>query len=302
MTIFKNIELSDKPLFDRYLQARHYENSEFTFTNLFIWRLSYNFKFAVIHDHLCIIGKYRKLYPSIFVPLSIGTADYGAILPVLADYMHEKAYPLILKSVPEKEMLDIKAVLNDKVLFREDRNNSDYVYLSQELKELKGRKFRQKRNHINRFKKNYPFEYEEMSADNLQECLLTELKWVSERDGDRSILEEKQAIGEIINNFDALNVSGGVIRINGAVQAFTIGEKLNPDMAVIHIEKANTDYDGSYAIINQIFVSKALSDLTYINREEDMGIAGLRKAKESYNPVKMVKKYTGFYSEKGEIL
>ena len=86
------------------------------------------------------------------------------------------------------------------------------------------------------------------------------------------------------------------------MQAFSIGEKLNPDMAVIHIEKANTEYDGSFAIINQAFASNAWSDVTYINREEDMGIAGLRKAKESYNPVKMVRKYTGFYSQEGALL
>lgn len=293
---FKDIELSDKPLFDSYFQANSYENSEFSFTNLFIWRLSYLFKYAIIDDHLCIIEKFRDLYPSIFPPLSLGTADYATVLPILADFMHKQGYPLILKSVTEKQKQEIESALPNKLLFREDRNNNDYVYLSQDLIELKGKKFRQKRNHINKFVKSYPFEYEEMSDSNLQECLKTELKWISERDGDKSVLEEKQAISEIINNFHKLKVIGGVIRINGRVQAFSIGEKFNPDMAVIHIEKANTEYDGSFTIINQTFANKAWSDVTYINREEDMGIAGLRKAKESYNPVKMVKKYTGFYS------
>jgi hypothetical protein len=299
---FKDIELIDKPLFDSYFQAKPYENSEFSFTNIFIWRLSYHFKYAVIHDHLCIIEKFRDLYPSIFIPLSLGTADYATVLPILADIMHQQGYPLILKSVTEKEKLEIESVLPNRIIFREDRNNSDYIYLSKDLIELKDKKFRKKRNHINKFIKSYPFEYEEMSESNLQECLKTELKWISGRDGDKSVLEEKQAIGEIINNFHELKVSGGVIRVNGIVQAFSLGEKLNPDMAVIHIEKANTEYDGSFAIINQTFASNAWSDVTYINREEDMGIAGLRKAKESYNPVKMIKKFTGFYSEDGEKL
>lgn len=302
MIAFKDIELSDKPLFDSYFQAKAFENSEFSFTNIFIWRLAYRFKYAIIEGHLCIIEKFRDLYPSIFPPLSLKTADYATVLPILADYIHRQAYPLILKSVTEKQKQEIESALPNKVLFREDRNNNDYVYLSQDLIELKGKNFRQKRNHINKFMKSYPFEYEEMSDSNLQECLKTELKWISDRDGGKSVLEEKQAIGEIINNFHKLNIIGGVIRINGIVQAFSIGEKLNPDMAVIHIEKANTEYDGSFTIINQTFASKAWSDVTYINREEDMGIAGLRKAKLSYNPVKMVKKYTGFYSMEGEKL
>ena len=299
MIAFKDIELSDKPLFDSYLQAKHYENSEFSFTNLFIWRLSYRFKYAIINDHLCIIEKFRDLYPSIFTPLSLKTADYATVLPILADYMHEQGYPLILKTVTGNEKQEIESALPYRIIFREDRNNSDYVYLSQDLIELKGKKFRKKRNHINKFMKSYPFEYEEMSDSNLQECLETELKWVSDRYDEKSVQEENQAIGEIINNFHELKVAGGVIRINGIVQAFSVGEKLNPDMTVIHIEKANTEYDGSFTIINQTFTSKAWSEVTYINREEDMGIAGLRKAKESYNPVKMVKKYTGFYSEGG---
>ena len=302
MIAFKDIELSDKPLFDSYLLAKPYENSEFSFTNLFIWRLSYRFKYAVINDHLCIIEKFRDLYPSFFAPLSLGTADYATVLPILADYMHEQAYPLVLKSVTEKEKIEIESALPNKILFREDRNNSDYIYLSQDLIELEGKKFRQKRNHINRFMKSYSFEYEEMSDSNLHECLETELKWVSGRDDVKSVLEEKQAIGEIINNFHELKVSGGVIRINGIVQDFSIGEKLNPDMAVIHSEKANTEYDGFFTPINHAFVRRSWSNVTYINREEDMGIAGLRKAKESYNPIKMVKKYTGFYSMVGENL
>ena len=93
-----------------------------------------------------------------------------------------------------------------------------------------------------------------------------------------------------------MKVTGGVLRINGSVQAFTLGELLNPDMAVTHIEKANTDYDGSFTVINQMFAERVWPHVMYINREEDMGIPGMRKAKESYNPVKMIRKYTGFYA------
>ncbi len=301
MITFKDIQLEDKPIFDRYFSAKHYENSEFTFTNMFIWRMSYRFKFAIINDHLCIVGEYRGKYPFIFSPLSLSSPDYQKVLPILADIFHSRGYPLVLKSVPEQQKREIEAALPGRVIFREDRNNFDYVYLSHDLIELKGKKFRQKRNHINKFLKNYDFQYEEMSDNNLEECLKTEQQWLIQQGDveDESILEEKQAVEEIINNFHALKLTGGVIRINDKVRAFSLGELLNPDMAVIHIEKANTDYLGSFNMINRMFAFNAWSDVTYINREEDMGILGLRKAKMSYNPVKMVKKYTGFYVKEG---
>ena len=114
-------------------------------------------------------------------------------------------------------------------------------------------------------------------------------------------MEEIQAVAEAIKNFYALELKGGVIRVHGKVRAFALGELLNPDRAVVHIEKANTDYAGAFNMINWLFTQHAWSGVTYINREEDMGIPGLRKAKLSYNPIKMVKKYTGFLLGKGVI-
>jgi hypothetical protein len=298
--IFKDIQLEDKPLFDRYFNAKLYMNSEYSFTNTFIWRLSYHFQYAVIHDHLCIVGKYRNQYPFAFAPLALTTFDYEQVIPILAEIFREKGYPLILKSVPEEQKEIIEYQLPGKIIFREDRNNFDYVYLAQQLIDLKGNKFRQKRNHINKFLRNYEFQYEEMSDSNLEECLHTGVKWASKRSNDLTVLEEKRAIEEIIKHFHDLRVTGGVIRIHGEVQAFTVGELLSSDMAVIHIEKANTNYDGAYCMINMMYARSEWSHVTYINREEDMGIPGLRKAKESYNPVKMIKKYTGFYEQEGD--
>lgn len=295
MITFKDIELEDKALFDRYFSAHHTENSEFTFTNIFMWRAPYHFRYEVIHDHLCIVGKYRNLYPFAFSPISIGADATDKVLPILAETFKRHGFPLVLKSVTEDRKNTIEEALPGKLIFREDRSNHDYVYLSKDLIELKGKKYRQKRNHINKFLKSYEYEYEELNDNNVEECLKTELVWAARRYGDASVLEEKQAVFEALSNYRTLKIDGGVLRINGKVQAFTLGELLNPDMAVIHIEKANTDYDGSYTIINKLFASKKYSNVTYINREEDMGIPGLRKAKESYNPIKMVKKYTGFY-------
>ncbi|MGI6538680.1 MAG: DUF2156 domain-containing protein [Caldicoprobacterales bacterium] len=298
MLTFKDIELDDKSLFDRYFQAKTYENSEYSFINLFIWRHSYNFKYTILHEHLCVVGCYRGLYPFVFSPLSLKKEDFEKTLPVLAEYFHSNGLPLVLKAVTEEQKEAIAEVMGGKIIFLADRNNFDYVYLSKDLIELKGNKYRQKRNHINKFVKYYTYEYERITNNNLRECLSAAYEWFSKQNTSQSIFEEKQAIQEIMKHYNELDVVGGAIRINGKIQAFSIGELLNPDMAVIRIEKANTDYDGSYAIINRSFSFHEWSDVTYINREEDMGIAGLRKSKESYHPVKMIKKYTGFYDER----
>lgn len=294
MTDFKEISLEDKALFDGFFSAKAYENSEFTFTNLFIWRNAYHFKYSIIYDHLCVFGSYRNQYPFMFAPVSSGPADYKRVIAELADIFKHTRYPLIMKSVPSDIKNAIEADVPGRVVFKEDRSNFDYVYLTKDLAELSGKKFHQKKNHINKFIKSYNYVYEKIDEHNLEECMNTELAWAVKRNGDMSVHEEKKAISELLNNFKALNEKGGALRINGSIQAFTVGQLLNPEMAVVHIEKANTEYSGSFTMINQQFIVNEWSDTIYINREEDMGIPGLRKAKESYNPVRMIKKYTGF--------
>lgn len=295
MIEFKEIALEDKALFDSYFSSKNYENSEFTFTNNFIWRDAYHFRYTIIQDHLCIMGKYRNRYPFIFAPLSLNTPAYDLVMPALVDVFHQKGYPLIMKSVTMDAKEAIEAVMPKSIIFKEDRSNHDYVYSSKDLIDLSGKMYRQKRNHVNKFIKSYNFEYEVIDENNINECLDIEKTWAEKRNGDKSILEEKKAILELMANFHALKITGGALRINGTIQSFTLGELLNPDMAVIHIEKANIDYDGCYAMINQQFAMNAWSHITLINREEDMGIPGLRKAKESYYPTKMIVKYTGFF-------
>ena len=192
MITFKEIELQDKALFDRYFSAGNYENSEFTFTNLFIWRIPYHIRYAIIQDHLCITAKYRNLYPFAFSPISMGGNAYDKVVPILAGTFQEEGFPLVLKSVTEDRKKEMEEALPDKLIFREDRNNHDYVYLTKDLIELQGKKFRQKRNHINKFLKSYEYRYEELNDDNLSECLDTELVWASRRDGDQSVLEENR--------------------------------------------------------------------------------------------------------------
>lgn len=290
---FKEIELEDKAVFDEYIGKKIYDNSEFNFTNFFIWRYHYKLSFTVYKDHLCIIGQYRKKFPIIFPPLGHQEDGFDSALMMLVEYFKEKGYPVIIKSITEpiREVMD--KALPGVFRYKPDPDMYDYVYLSEDLINLKGRKYQKKRNHINKFKNRYEYQYEPIAQDNIEECLIAGMEWAAARSDELGIQEEKVAIVEALRNMDFLGIQGGALRINGKIQAFSLGEQLNPHMAVIHIEKANTDYDGSYAMINQQFAQNCWGHLKYINREEDMGLAGLRKAKKSYHPIKMIVKYTG---------
>lgn len=291
---FKNIEIEDKPIFDEYIRKKPHENSEFNFTNFFIWRYHYKLTFTVYEDHLCLIGQYRNKFPIIFPPLGSQEEGFDRALMMMVEYFQKNGFPVIIKAITEpiKEIMD--KALPGVFRYEDDRDMYDYVYLSEDLINLKGRKYQKKRNHINKFKKRYEWNYETITDDNVEECLIAAMEWAAARPDAPGIMEERVAIVEALRNMETLGIKGGALRIHGKIQAFSLGEELNPDMAVIHIEKANTDYHGSYAMINQQFAEHCWSEYTYINREEDMGLPGLRKAKESYYPHKMIVKYTGY--------
>lgn len=176
-------------------------------------------------------------------------------------------------------------------------NNFDYVYLADDLINLPGRKFHSKKNHLNAFRKNYPFaEYISITCDIIPQCRAELESWYELRSpelpNDPFLDDEHNAIIEVLNNFDDFKLKGGAIRLNDRIVAFTFGEQLNEDTAVIHVEKADPEIRGAYAAINQGFAADAWSKMKYINREEDMGLPNLRKAKESYRPVKLIEKFS----------
>lgn len=294
MLNFKDITIEDKTIFDRYFSIRKFENSEFSFTNIFIWRHQFQFKYTIINDLLCIIGAINKTQPILIAPIGTDFNNYPEVLAILEQYFEEKGHPLIIKSVTNHIKENMEILLPDKFIYEPDRNNYDYVYKSEDMIKLEGKKYRQKRNHINKFTRNYQYTYEPITKENIDECKQVEKEWLLQRGNTEELQIESIAICEALNNFDELGLKGGAIRIGGTIQAFTVGDLLNPDMAVIHFEKANTDYSGTYAMINKLFAENCWSNVTYINREEDMGIPGLRTAKLSYQPTKLIEKYTAY--------
>lgn len=291
--IFQEISLTDKPVFDRYFRQRRYDNSECTFTNMYMWRKGYGIEWAVVDDFLCIKAGLPGSSPFILCPFGLDDMRLGGVIDKLADYFKELGYPLAIKGLSSEMVAALQKVKPGVFCFRDDRDNYDYVYSAEDLISLAGRRYHSKQNHMNFFRKNYEYNYAAITADLVKPCMASACEWYTTHNGaeDDSLKREYLAIIDALTNFEFLELTGGAILIDGKVAAFTFGEKLNADTAVIHVEKG-LNIRGLYQVINQEFCRNAWADLQYVNREEDMGIEGLRRAKQSYHPVKMVKKYS----------
>lgn len=296
MLNFREMTLSDKPAMDRLFCKLQSELSDYTFTNFYMWRHTYGLKVAYDESLDCwfFLAQPKRWKSFFFAPVgdwSDGQKLNEAIRKMF-EYCESHQLQFFCRRVPEWFVARAKA-MDSRIRSREDRNTFDYVYNTTDLIDLAGRKFHNKRNHLNQFLRNYTWEYQPMDEGVVKECLHLETDWFNLHTDEKGakISGEIRAMQEVMHNFTALGLVGAVIRIAGKIEALTVGEKLNATTAVIHIEKANIEYKGIYAAINQQFVANQWSDTQFINREEDMGIDGLRQAKMSYNPVNLVRKY-----------
>lgn len=289
---FQPLVKEDKAIFDEFFKNRYYENSHFNFTNLFMWRSAYQIMWAVEDQVLYLKATWEE---EEFALQPIGPEEkmQQAIANWVA-YFQEKNKPFFMYGVEKSMVLELEKYSEAEFIIEEDRDNFDYVYHSEDLIHLAGRKYHSKKNHLNSFKKSYPeAEYKPITEELITQCKLNINGWYKKHGtfDDPILTTERNAIIEVLNNFDYLNLQGGALILDHRVVAFTFGEELNTDTAVIHVEKADPDIRGAYSAINQGFVEAAWSHLTYINREEDMGLEGLRKAKNSYKPIKMIEKF-----------
>jgi len=211
----------------------------------------------------------------------------------MCEWFEAHGYPFLMKGVVPDVVERITKLCPDCYHIEPDRDNFEYVYLTQDLINLSGKKFRQKKNNLNHFRNHYMnYEYVPITEDLFEACLEAEQEWYDGKDADDPELAgERHAIQEVFDNWNMLQPTGGAIKLFNKVVAFSIGEMLNDDTAIIHFEKSDPAIRGLYQAINYEFVRHAWSHTTYINREEDMGHPGLRQAKESYNPVRFVEKY-----------
>jgi uncharacterized protein len=288
---FKTIELEDHAVFSPMLHEYQPDTSEWTFTNLFIWRNHYGFRWSMYKDWIIVLG--RENSGATFAMQPLGPPSRREAVQTVLTWLREEEKV----SGPSMERADARLVAEiegaPNLGIEPTRDHFDYVYLREDLSQLAGNRYRTKRNRINKVSRSYAFEYSPLEEKHLSACLDLQSKWCETRrcDEDLSLLGEWEAIKEITSNFNALGLKGGVVTIEGKVEAFTVGELLNSHTAVIHIEKANPDLGELYTVVNQQFAEKGWQGARYINREQDLGIPGLREAKTSYHPDHMVEKY-----------
>lgn len=291
MLQFKLIELGDKLLYEKYAKCQGYHNIEASFANKYIWLETYKTRMAVdegaMYQLLCDENRQFMLPPFILDC----HADIRPMMEKCEEFMNSNCGGFMMKGVT----VDIRAKIENDCPgiyeFNEDRNNYDYVYLSQDLASLAGKKLHAKRNHINNLIKAHSFEYRAYTDADFEGCIALHRRWIEQKGGCPEGDEELIVIERALKNLEVLDLKCGLLFIDGELEAFSIGEVAGCDMAIIHLEKANADIQGAYALINREFVKHEFMDVKYINREEDMGIEGLRRAKLSYNPVFLIEKY-----------
>ena len=293
--VFKPITLDIKPLIDSYTKPWVLECSDLSFTNLFIWGADGKMEYAEANNMLYIKLDFKEVPTFLWAPIpKYGVeANYRKAICDGIEYMKKIGVEPTFRSVwtPFRDkMLEVCPEL-----FSMPTDIAwDYVYSRESLATLKGKKLHGKRNHINKFLSKYPnYEYRKLNATMVKDCLDLYDQWIAEKDEEtaKSLQNEKLSVELALNNMETLGLTGGTIYIDGKLCAFTVGERLHPHMQLIHIEKGDTSYEGIFPMINQQYVLHECMDVELINREEDMGIEGMRKAKRSYHPLKMIEKH-----------
>ena len=263
------------------------KSSDYSFSNLFGWAGEYDLTWAW-QDELVWIRQ-SKPVQQCWAPIGPWeTVDWADVF----DRKCEKG--LGITRVPEKLADMWRSTVGDRIEIEEERDNWDYLYSISELVELRGNRFHKKKNLVNQFKKKYNFTYEPLGPDMIDPAMAMQADWCNWRDCESSdvLSAENRSVHKILANWEELtDLIGGVLMVDDMIVAYTIAEKLSSDTVVIHYEKGCPDFKGVYQAINQMFLEHLEGDFQWVNREQDLGEEGLRKAKLSYNPVGFLKKY-----------
>lgn len=265
-------------------------NNEYSFTGVYLWSTAYKTKFAHYKDFfICRWGKDGDLQYS----LPIGEGNFEEAVNEIIEDAKLNNVTAKIYGITDEYKPQFNALFGDKITYYHEDGFNDYIYLATDLANLSGKKYHSKRNHIANFKRNNPnWCYEPIDENNIDECIELHTNWIEDRDeNDADYSLEFDAVLKGFENYERLGFDGGIIRVNGKAIAYTYGERKSEELFVSHFEKAPNSIHGAYAIINQQFAEHLLSmGVKYINREEDLGLEGLRKAKQSYHPYLWLKK------------
>ncbi len=295
MLKFQSPRLEDREWVRELFSYAQFQGCEYTFGNLYIWNPVYSSKIARFEDFF--ISKSIEDKPTYVFPAGRGELK-KAVAAMIAD-AHECGHPFRLHGVTKANQAALEEIMPGAFDYRPYRDGFDYIYNTQDLIALSGRKYHGKRNHIAYFQKTFDWRYEPITTANIDECMQMNADWERENlsRNPEGISEELAAIHRAFDHYFELGFTGGLIRADGRVVAYTVGEKATDDTFCTHIEKAFADVRGAYPIINREFAANALRQFAFVNREEDMGEEGLRRAKLSYYPAILLEKQEAVYRE-----
>lgn len=295
MLDFNKVKLSDKEWIKPLLALSDFNGCHQNFTNLFSWADVYNYRAVKINNFCIVKADYDSDYPYYIYPT--GSGDIAPVIEQLITDAENNNHKFTMAGLQKENVDELERIFPGRFEFTPNRDIFDYIYLIDKLASLAGNKLHSKRNHINYFKQNYKWSFELIDDSNICECWDMTIDWCIKNGckDDPELSEELCSVRKCYKNFKELGLEGGLLRADNKIVAYTMGEILNSNTYVIHIEKAFNDIRGAYQMINQQFaaaVKQNHPEMEYINREEDMGYEGLRKAKLSYYPDILLEKYT----------
>lgn len=292
MINFRTIELKDKKQYNEYLYQDTPRGCEFSFSNLFMWGLQ---GVAEIDNHLVLYSRFDN---HCFYPFPIGSGDKRKVLETLFADAKERGVCPCLTGLNENAKEILESLYPNQFYYHADRGGFDYVYDINDLADLKGRKLHRKRNHLKHFKKNHPdYTVTPVTLENMDRVRAFVSEWYKlklEDNPDGDYRHEQAALEKVFTHYNDLEMEGLLLEEHGEVLGITMASQMYPDTYDVHFEKARGDVDGAYTTINSEFanyIRNKYPHIKYLDREEDMGIPGLRKAKMSYFPHHLVKKY-----------
>ena len=291
MIDFKPLGLDQKTMYETYLRSGEARGCEYGFVNLYLWGRQ---KAAIVENHFVGFSQFNRRSVYLF---PVGFGDKKPVLDAIITDAKERGIPCRLVGLLQEDCATLERLYPGQLRYHFDRDSFDYVYDISDLADLKGKKYQKKRNHLNRFRATYPqHRLEPIGKENLQEVAALVDRWYTLRLEENPLQDfhmERAAIKKALEHREELGLEGLLLRCDETPVAMALGSFLNEDTFDIHFEKALDSIDGSYPAINSGFAGylrEKYPQLRYLNREDDMGIEGLRKAKLSYYPHHMVEK------------
>ncbi|MGN1262799.1 MAG: GNAT family N-acetyltransferase [Prevotella sp.] len=304
MIPFRDITTADRDVIESFTLPGDRQNCDLTFANIIGWRFLYNTQYAIVSD--CLVMRFfaghHLAYMTPVPRPSVTDDDAGLCPPDVIEALREDARimgsPFLLLGADSRLCGIMERFFPDTFDFRIDRDYSDYIYLRERLASLSGKRLQAKRNHANRFRAAYPdYEYKPLTPGLFPACLALERQWREAETGAAAVAErssldaELRSMTRMFHRWDALSLTGGTLWVDGRMVAFTYGAPVNHNTFDVCMEKADVAFEGSYAAINREFAMRLPEQYVYINREEDLGIEGLRQSKLSYKPELILEKY-----------